>query len=372
MHCYNPSNLLQNPTFYEENKLFSFLEQKAAEDEAVEAIVLQNVILMLSNTSAYPFLSSRKYRCYFCEEKFEEPEHFRSHTDLIHKDENIWSFVNKSPVRVDITNLTCRLCLRGFTRLETIANHLNEEHRLGIDTSHSLGLLPFKLDGNFVCTECSYDSSSMRSLVMHLVKEHFCKYICELCGEGFSTHDGYFHHMTLKHKAKKNFVCFVCEQEFDTIRAKREHLTLSYDCRSAKCKTCKKLFPTKRSLEEHALEVHGLQTKKYYCKLCNSVFNNRSALHIHTSKVHYDKYKCKQCGETWATYSTLQRHIRSAHTGDRPYQCKLCNKAYFSKAYLNRHKITHDDALKIPCSICSRRYVRPDYLKLHMQKMHSN
>eukprot|EP00729_Bicosta_minor_P003866 gene3866-29241_t len=46
------------------------------------------------------------------------------------------------------------------------------------------------------------------------------------------------------------------------------------------------------------------------------------------------------CDVTFRNMSELQRHIR-IHTGDRPFKCDKCSKAFARKACLTRHKAVH-------------------------------
>ena len=53
------------------------------------------------------------------------------------------------------------------------------------------------------------------------------------------------------------------------------------------------------------------------------------------------------CGKTFVKFDSLKRHLTEAHKGVRPYACKLCDKTYGRRDYLQRHLKSHNASYAI-------------------------
>ncbi|CAL8080574.1 unnamed protein product [Calicophoron daubneyi] len=71
------------------------------------------------------------------------------------------------------------------------------------------------------------------------------------------------------------------------------------------CNQCREEFPSLHTLEEHTMFRHGT----YRCHICKAQFTQRS---------------------------NLQRHALK-HVGFKPFECRVCSKAYYRKDHLMRH-----------------------------------
>lgn len=58
------------------------------------------------------------------------------------------------------------------------------------------------------------------------------------------------------------------------------------------------------------------------------------------------------------------------HTGDKKFECHLCNKKFTDKCVLQRHMRTHTNIRDFKCSECSREYKDKRVMQIHMAKVH--
>ncbi|CAG9574921.1 unnamed protein product [Danaus chrysippus] len=288
----------------------------------------RNAQLVLQYSTAYPFRTRGNLMlCVYCCEEYADPKDYRSHMDRTHESFTIstaFAHVGRSKeyLKVDLSDLKCRLCLTPCNNLEEIALHIRNHHGINnIDTNFDIGMHPYKIDiDRWSCFLCNKKMASLTKLCRHTTC-HYQKYTCDVCGRSYLTYEALKYHIRCSHSG--NYVCRKCWTDFPTLEKKREHVKNSKACWGFICLSCGERFKSWESKQRHLVDVHGAPKKMFTCPDCEETFDSRKHFYNHFKLNHSDEtFVCSCCGLKFTTKSQLEEH-RSCHTGEKPYRNTL-------------------------------------------------
>ena len=220
-----------------------------------------------------------------------------------------------------------------------------------------------KIHMNFLCVFCGKVMENFESFVSHVDQQHaelfeVPKYfnsacclsrLCHICGKMFNSH----------------------KQIVDHIAVHAQHFSCDY---------CHFSAPTNPSLRNHILSHHpesGMTQEKVKCKMCDAELVNVDGLRIHVRTVHLRKKKCTprqcaECGKVLSSKCGLDKHINEVHTRAPKYHCdwENCDKAFKTLRHLKQHKRIHTGEKPFQCSLCDYTCSQKASLNWHFKSKH--
>nr|XP_017037800.1 zinc finger protein 2 [Drosophila kikkawai] len=204
----------------------------------------------------------------------------------------------------------------------------------------------------------------------------------------------------LTHSSNFMYKCDICPRVFAKSESLRRHFDLAHrktaDMAAQEladessgtglltCEHCPRTFKRQDTLRRHMLAFHpdaplasGPEmedtsprkrvAKRRDCPHCGLSFP-ASSLTIHIRRHTGDNpYKCTQCEKAYPRSQDLTLHMRQ-HTGERPSQCKICSKKFISQNKLARHMRLHTGQRPYVCDKCNKGFVQSNDLKIHMRR----
>lgn len=340
----------------------------------------QNAATFLECTTVKPFFYQQaNYKCFYCNLLFPELQSVLRHS-AAHiappptRTSLLKHFLRKGQrvIKVDISDLACRLCHQKYSDLDDIRKHLSTAHKKEFNPAGN-GLMAYDLssnNGTLSCHKCAKSFNSFFLLNQHM-NAHF-SVVCESCGLGFMSHQRLVNHRIVHQNGVHK--CDKCQDVFPTKLKLRYHtfkkheLTNLKKIKPLKCSHCLERFSEHYKKMTHLKEVHGISFT-FECQACKAVLPTRRALTEHTTKLHTQRIQCKICTKCFGTRTLLKMHMRG-HTGERNFFCTICQKAYMHAKTLRQHMSVHNSALKFTCSECGSGFQNRSDFNKHMKQWH--
>ena len=168
-----------------------------------------------------------------------------------------------------------------------------------------------------LCPTCGAMFSERLNLDSHMMKEHgqvterHRKHHCAMCNKMFARKSGLDIHNMRVHAEGEKSSSFICDY-------------------------CGESFTSMNSLYCHRKYTHVVG-RGYQCEYCPKKFFKRHLWITHTRRHLGEKpYLCKVCKKDFTCNSNLLTHMR-IHTGERPYKCPHCQADFIQRSSLVVH-----------------------------------
>ncbi|XP_061725850.1 zinc finger protein 62 homolog isoform X10 [Cydia pomonella] len=254
----------------------------------------RNIESVLLYSNLIPFIWFRgKYKCFYCTDTQKNSSELRCHYET-HDRINLTAAVKKytqlqgnadAAIKVEITNLYCKLCSYKKEDLDELIQHLIDNHDVDYDLEIPNCFLPFRLAGTPSCGTCHMQFDLITYLVIHANNHLKIGFICEICGKCFITERFYSWHLRDFHKEG------------------------GYEC-----KYCDLILPSNPKKTLHERTAH--QAKVYKCSICDETLKSSYLKNVHLSEVHRveeNRIKCPHCPKVFPQANLMVRHVKCIH-----------------------------------------------------------
>ncbi|XP_052745809.1 zinc finger protein 879-like [Bicyclus anynana] len=251
---------------------------------------LLTVIIECSTIMPFRWCAN-KFMCFYCGCPFVDSSKLKQHTTEEHSDAKLKNVLRNnrcSRIKLDISDISCKLCPKPVSNVEEFLKHISHAHDVKIDTNDvDEALFSFKLNDECMkCLECGQSFRFFGPLLTHVHRFHtkVKTFLCDICGQGFVAKVNLYSHVRSVHSSYsfkwddcKNRIrskevsvkCPKCSEVFRSSYLRKQHLALVHDVKASqfKCEECPRIFTEKSRLVEHKLRTH-LKEKTFACEIC--------------------------------------------------------------------------------------------------------
>lgn len=187
---------------------------------------------------------------------------------------------------------------------------------------------------------------------------------CPFCDKSFI---GLVKHIKSKHSHEPDY-----DEEMRNAKWRERIMKVSTQGGEEAGETCVECGKVTKNMKRHQ-ELHQQNRMQSACPICGKVVL-RTGISSHMRTVHSGRkpYKCPHCDYSSAFRGNLNTHIKGMHLHTRQYLCDVCKAAFKTLGALIGHTKRVHEGWKSPnqkifiCSVCEKRFTKKYHVDRHM------
>ena len=258
----------------------------------------------------------------------------------------------------------------------TLADEMEEQTQMAIDKpkpepEHSIV--------KFECDQCDFQTTQQGEITRHIISKH----------EQSSTNSVTYSNDQCFNQASRQVIqntneginaCNASDYQAGYQSDLPEHIQTKHGISKYSCDSCSYKATTQNRLTKHILSKHEFEItaegvitmhrKKFECKQCQKTYFSIQTLNDHIQTKHKGiKYTCDQCDNQFTHKNSLNMHIQSKHNGIK-YACDQCDYEASRQDTLTRHVKSEHEGIRYSCDQCDYQTRRKSILNEHIKSKH--